>query len=393
MVDARNPRSRFHRVTESHLGTIFRTTMSTHHANRPFPLDRRGLLFLVLAGVVLVYANILTVVQEDFWSRPEYSHGYLIPMFACILLWFRRPEPAEVSESENKLGWALIGVGVGIALLLTFVPQIADYYPEKLDRLMSLSILSILAVLSGAIVVAGPVPLREVTASERWWGLLILGIALGLRLLMTQFAMRIPEMVSLLPALLGGVVLVGGWNALRWAWPAIAILLFMFPLPDFVERELLNRLQHWACIASTICLQTLGLAVYREGNRIVMGEMRLGVVDECAGLRSATILFALTVALVLLLEPPVWMSVAIIFSGLPVAFAVNVARITVTGLLYKTIDPEMGEAVHDMAGLVMIPLALGILYCEWQILSHLVLDDEDLPPEMIETVGPARSAV
>ncbi|MBX9788397.1 MAG: exosortase/archaeosortase family protein [Pirellulales bacterium] len=367
------------------------TTLSAT-ANRPFPLDRRGLLFLVLAGVVTVYANILAVIQNDFWSRPEYSHGYLIPMFACILLWFRRPEPSEVSDFENKLGWTLIGVGVVVALLLTFVPEITEYYPEKLDRLMSLSIVSILLVLAGSIVVSGPVPLREVNAAERWWGFLILAVSLGLRLLATQFAMRIPEMVSIVPALLGGVVLVGGWQALRWAWPALLILLFMFPLPDFVERELLNRMQHWACIASTVCLQTLGLAVYREGNRIVMGEMRLGVVDQCAGLRSATILFALTVALVLLLEPPIWMSVAIIFSGLPVAFAVNVTRITVTGLLYQ-VDPKMGETVHDMAGLVMIPLALGILYCEWQILTHLVLEDEDLPPELIDTAQPARSAV
>ena len=369
--------------------------MSTLSAteNRPFPLDRRGLLFLVLAGVILVYANILTVIQNDFWSRPEYSHGYLIPMFACILLWFRRPEPAEVSDMENKLGWGLIGAGVGIALLLTFVPQIADYYPEKLDRLLSISILSILLVLAGSIVVSGPVPLREVSAGERWWGLLILGIALGLRLLMTQFALRIPEMVSILPALVGGIVLVGGWGALRWSWPAIVILAFMFPLPDVVERVLLNRLQNWACIASTVCLQTLGLAVYREGNRIVMGEMKLGVVDQCAGLRSATILFALTVALVLLLEPPAWMSVAILFSGLPVAFAVNVARITVTGILYKTIDPEIaGKAGHDMAGWFMIPVALGVLYCEWQILTHLVLDDEDLAPELIEATGPIRTA-
>lgn len=63
-----------------------------------------------------------------------------------------------------------------------------------------------------------------------------------------------------------------------------------------------------------------------------------------------TIFFALSTAITLVTNGPLWERVVIILSAIPIALVVNVVRITVTGVLYKY-DPKLAERVfHDLAG-------------------------------------------
>jgi len=39
-------------------------------------------------------------------------------------------------------------------------------------------------------------------------------------------------------------------------------------------------------------------------------------------------------------------------------------------------QPELGDAFHEWAGFLMMPLALGLLYLELLILSHLVVEED-----------------
>lgn len=281
------------------------------------------------AAVIWVYGNTLSILPGIWEEQPQYSHGYLVPAFACVLLWMR---------------WQ---------------------------------------------------PLGPVSSAERWLGVAMIGGSMLLRLPLSFFAQMIPEMVTVIPALCGVFLLVGGWNALRWAWPALVFLVFMFPLPDAIERGLLDPLQKIATIASTYALQTLGLAAFREGNRIILGDIKLGVVDACSGLRMLTIFFALSTAIILVTVRPMWERIVIVISAVPIALAVNIARITVTGVLHVYASKELAETVfHDLAGWVMMPMALGMLYCELQLLAHLVVDDDAAEAMGIgTTVPPSRATV
>lgn len=359
---------------------------SSATTSRSLLSDQRLLLFAVLAGIIVTYANTLEWVA-DFWQRPEYSHGYLIPAFACALLWLRRPDQ-ELPENEKKLGLTLIGVGAAGLLLLSVI-SVDRFYPTFLGNLATPGTLVFLPCLAGAIILAGPAPLADTSSAERWAGVGIVALGLLLRMVLTWYALITPEMLTLLVVLAGGVVMVGGWRALAWAWPAIAFLVFMFPLPDVLERGLLAPLQRFATIASTFCLQTLGLPAYREGNSIHMATQPLSVADECSGLRMLTIFLALSVAVTMVTNRPVWERIVIILSAVPIALAVNVARITITAILYEVADAELAHKVfHDLAGWVMMPMALGLLYCELQILSHLVQEDEDVPADFMDnTLG------
>ncbi|MEI8227377.1 MAG: exosortase/archaeosortase family protein [Planctomycetota bacterium] len=279
------------------------------------PDDRAAWIAIAGLTAMLIYSYWPGLLNaQSSWSNPQYSHGWIVPLFsAALLFWWRRP-------------------------------------------------------------------IEPVTLSARLAGLALLVGSFGLRLLAARYRIVTIDMYTFVPALAGVFLLAGGWSMFRWAWAPIAFLIFMYPLPDEATRYLLGPLQTLATIVSTYALQTLGLDAFREGNQIVVGEMHLGVVDACSGLRMLTIFIALSVALVLLGDREWWENAVILASAIPIALIVNSIRITVTGLLYQVANSEVAEMVfHDLAGWVMMPMALGMLFSLQWILAHLFMTEDQAP--------------
>lgn len=203
-----------------------------------------------------------------------------------------------------------------------------------------------------------------------WWGVPAVLAGLALNATGTLLFFEPLNAFSLLGCLAGLAVLVGSRTALVWSWPAIAFLVFMVPLPFQVEVALAHPLQRVATHLSTYTLQTLGFAAFAEGNVIRMGEVRIGVVEACSGLSMLLIFFALSTAVALVVRRPLGERVLIVVSALPVALLSNVTRIVVTGVLHKVAGPKLADLVfHNLAGWLMMPLALGMLWLEMRLLD------------------------
>jgi exosortase len=284
---------------------------------------------MVLGGLVfllvLAYWDMFALTSAA-WSEGLYSHGWIVPLGALWLLWLRWEPFGEVPSMERWVGFALVVVGLSARLVA------AEYGIAPLDR------------------------------------------------------------ISFLPAIFGVFMMVGGFHVIRWAGPALGFLVFMFPLPHKLEVLVHLNLQKLASICSTFVLQTLGVSAFRQGNLINMPglEHPLTIADACSGLRMLTIFCALAVAMVFLIERPWWDKLVILLSSVPIALAVNIIRITVTGLLYKFVGQENAFATklaHDWAGWLMMPLALGFLWLELQILERLTVPIETV---QLRPVGGAR---
>jgi exosortase len=203
----------------------------------------------------------------------------------------------------------------------------------------------------------------------------VLAAGIGLRLVGAYYYFVWIDAISLLPCLAGLWLLVGGKLAWRWSWPAIAFLAFMIPLPYSLSVTLAGPLQRFATVASTFALQTMGLPAVAEGNVILLNEAEIGIVEACSGLRMLVIFFALSTGVALVIRRPLWEKLVIAASAVPIALVVNVIRISVTGVLHETVGSEVANAVfHDLAGWLMMPMALGILWVELRYLKHLVLE-------------------
>lgn len=215
----------------------------------------------------------------------------------------------------------------------------------------------------------------QAAAAPDAWGLALLALGAAMFLAGSYFYFVWLIAVSLLPCLAGLAVLVGGWPCLARAWPAVAFLIFMIPLPYRLEMSLGYPLQRIATLASNYALQTLGLPAVAEGNIILIDEARIGVVEACNGLGMMFMFFAFAVGAAFVIRRPVVDRVAIILGAIPTALLANVTRITVTGLLHVTVGGVVADHVyHDLAGWLMMPLAMGMLWLELWLLAHMFVE-------------------
>jgi len=217
--------------------------------------------------------------------------------------------------------------------------------------------------------------LTEVSSGERWIGLGILLVGLLVRLYASYYDMNPLDRVTYVVALLGVCQLVGGTSLLRWAGPPLGFLVFMFPLPSVIEGPILLTLQKGAAIASEWTLQLLGVPALRDGNRIMIDQLPLEVADACSGLRMGTIFGAMAVAMAMIIDRPWWDRLTILLSAIPIALLTNVIRISATALLFMAFPENdmVHRTVHDWAGFAMMPIALGFLWLELQLLSKITV--------------------
>lgn len=180
--------------------------------------------------------------------------------------------------------------------------------------------------------------------------------------------------VALIMSLTGLLALFGGWGTLRQGWPACAFLFFMLPLPFRVEQALGQPLQRVGTLTSTYVLQTLGFPALSEGNVIIVNELKIGVVEACSGLSMLMVFFALATAVILVIQRSWWERLLILASAIPIAIVANVGRITLTTIAYELAGKRLSDVIfHDLAGWLMMPMALLILLGELWALNHLFI--------------------
>jgi exosortase len=225
------------------------------------------------------------------------------------------------------------------------------------------------------------------------WGLGFLALGGAVQLLGGYFHLATIEGLALLPYLSGLALLLGGRRILRWVWPSVAFLAFMVPLPFRVEEALGSPLQFIATTVSTYALQTLGFMAFAEGNVIQLNEARIGVVDACSGLSMLITFVALSTAAALVVKRPLLDRVVLIASSVPVALLANIIRITATGILHDKVGGHAADTFyHDVAGWVMIPLALILYWLEIWVLSHLLIEIKYEAPLALDLGGSKRPA-
>jgi len=233
--------------------------------------------------------------------------------------------------------------------------------------------------------------LRSVRFSGAWSGVALIGLSVVMRLAAARFYFEWFDWLSLVPAVAGLCLLAGGWPAWRCAWPGILFLTFMLPLPYRLETLLSGPLQSVATLASTFSLQTLGFPAVSEGNVIVIDESRVGVAEACSGLRMLVVFFATATAVAVVSRRPLWERLLLVGSAVPIAVICNVVRITVTGMLYETSGPQLARLVyHDLAGWLMMLMAVGLLRLELWLLANILVEP---PPRDVVPVLSGRSGM
>jgi exosortase len=205
-----------------------------------------------------------------------------------------------------------------------------------------------------------------------WWGVIPIAIGSALQLAGGYIFFGWFEAVAILPLAAGIALIAGGWRSLRWSWPSIAFLAFMLPLPFRLEVALGGPLQRVATLISTFSLQTLGFAAVPEGNVIHLDGGPIEIVEACGGLGMIFTFVAMAAGVAILGQRPWADRLLILLSAIPIALTANVTRITATGVMHEMVSSRAANVLfHDLAGWLMMPLALGLMALEIAVLDRL----------------------
>jgi exosortase len=105
---------------------------------------------LLLALVIAIYWGVTVKLVHDWYSDPDFSHGFLVPLFSAYLVWIKRKELRSIPIRQSWAGIWLVVLGI-ITLFL-------GVYGAELF----LSRISLIMLLGGLIwTMAGPRMLRE----------------------------------------------------------------------------------------------------------------------------------------------------------------------------------------------------------------------------------------
>ncbi len=214
--------------------------------------------------------------------------------------------------------------------------------------------------------------LARVQAEPSGWGLAVILLALMTYVFASLAEIATVASLSIVLLLAGVILYLYGLEMLEQTLFPVCFLLFMIPVPAQIHAQLTGPLQLVVSKASTVITSLVGIPVYREGNLIHLPQMTLHVVEACSGLRSMSALLALSALFAYLTLDSNVMRWLLFVSGIPIAIAVNVFRVTfVTGGLYW-MDLDLTEGVgHTVLGMLLFMVALILLAVVKEGLSWL----------------------
>jgi exosortase len=202
-------------------------------------------------------------------------------------------------------------------------------------------------------------------------GLAIVGFAAFQLWIGTLGAELFLARTAFIEALVGAVLLLGGWGALRVMAFPLFLLCFMVAIPAVIYNQITFPLQIFASKVAANALELLGVPVLRDGNVLELPSQRLSVVEACSGIRSLLSLSFLSLVYGYFFDGRGWMRAALLIATIPIAILANAFRVTLTGLLSE-INPELAQGLmHTASGWVIFMIALAILVVTHQIFSRI----------------------
>jgi exosortase len=237
----------------------------------------RTQLILVLAALVVVigwaYWQVLAEVAAKWANDPQYSHGYLVPLFSLYLLWAGRSKQEQQESRGNWWGLLLLLAGLGMYLAGAYL--FFDWFQA----------VSLLPVLAGSVLLIGGLAMLRRAAIPIAFLAFMFPLPFRIETALSQPLQRIATVVSTyflqtigMPAISEGNVIV--INEARIgvveACNGLGMMLLFFAIATGVA--LLVRRPLWQKIV--LVVSAIPIAVIANVARIAVTGMLTGLVGQ-----------------------------------------------------------------------------------------------------------------
>jgi len=269
---------------------------------RPWP--KRLKLFAFFAGLLcLAFSKPLLELAQLSLRSALYSHVPLIPLVSAYFVWLKRKQPMPPPAGSPVL--AVLPLALGLVALQAWL-------------------------------LGGGAPATGRTND---------GLALGV--------------FAFLCLLWAGALLLLGVRWLRpFAFPAL-FLIFIVPMPSFLEHGLEVFFQHTSAEAAALLFWLFGSTVFRDGLVFHLPGMVIQVAEECSGIRSSYVLFITSLVAGQMLLRSHWRRAALTLFVIPLGILRNGFRVYTIAWLCVHVSPAMIDSpLHRRGGPLFFALSL-----------------------------------
>lgn len=273
-------------------------------------------------------------------------------------------------------GWSTSQISFLVVLVLAAVwaclPGWSDIGQQAIHRSDAGYILLVLPV-AGYLFWIRRSRARFVRCRPSAWGSLAVLAGIALCWYGDETDLQIARHVGAVVTVIGAILTMTGLEALRQFGAVFLTLLFLVPVPGYLRTRLAIPLQEGATAFTDGVLNLIGVASERHGASLVIRDTPIAVGEACDGMRMVFALVLVVFAFVFSVPfRPLTRVILILLSPL-VALICNVVRLVPTAIVYGFAEPVTAEQVHDVAGWLMLPLALVLLLAVVRLMRWLDL--------------------
>lgn len=161
---------------------------------------------------------------------------------------------------------------------------------------------------------------------------------------------------------LGCMLSILGKNVLFRFFPAVAVLIFLVPIPGMLRQKVALPLQSWTAQITQQATEMLGMNTEVFGNTLTVNGETVTVAEACNGLRMVFALILVSYAFSFGMPLRNSVRILVLLASPLAAIFCNVIRTIPTVWLYGYRDASVASTFHDWSGWAMLPIAFGLLY-------------------------------
>ena len=111
--------SRVRSLASENKGAIKSTMSTTAQVLETSRKSREWILWpgVLLGLTVILYAPVLKSLVQNWWSNPDYGHGFFVPLFSGYILWHERERWTKTEIKPSNFGFVVMLGAVGLLLL------------------------------------------------------------------------------------------------------------------------------------------------------------------------------------------------------------------------------------------------------------------------------------
>jgi exosortase len=95
-----------------------------------------GSLILLSTLVLVLYGRVLGTMAQQWWSDPNYGHGFLVPVFAAYVLWHERSRSREIPIQTSNWGLPIMFFAIVLLILGTLG---SEHFTARISILILIS--------------------------------------------------------------------------------------------------------------------------------------------------------------------------------------------------------------------------------------------------------------